>query len=119
MDTSARMITLLLDFVTASFFTSQRNSNRNSTENGFLKIVKNFRFPNIPLKEQQTIVRQLDALRAETQKLEAVYQQKMDDLEELKKSILQKAFSGGLNLDFKDSQITTISKKSSHQVNQA
>lgn len=62
---------------------------------------------------------QLDALRAETQKLEAMYQKKIDDLEVLKKSILQKAFSGGLNLDLKDSQITTISKKSSHQVNQA
>jgi hypothetical protein len=48
------------------------------------------------LKEQQIIVRQLGALRAETQKLEAVYQKKMDDLEELKKSILQKAFRGEL-----------------------
>ena len=48
------------------------------------------------LKEQQTIVRQLDALRAETQKLEAVYQKKLDDLEELKKSVLQKAFAGEL-----------------------
>ena len=53
-----------------------------------------FRLPQI--KEQQTIVRQLDALRAETQKLEAVYQKKIDDLEELKKSILQKAFAGEL-----------------------
>ncbi len=48
------------------------------------------------LAEQQTIVRQLDALRAETQKLEVVYQKKIDDLEELKKSILQKAFAGEL-----------------------
>jgi type I restriction enzyme S subunit len=47
--------------------------------------------------EQQTIVSQLDALRAETQKLEAVYQKKIDDLEELKKSILQKAFAGELS----------------------
>ena len=46
--------------------------------------------------EQQTIVRQLDALRAETQKLEAVYQKKQDDLEELKKSMLRKAFAGEL-----------------------
>ena len=53
-------------------------------------------FPVIQIKEQQAIVRQLDALRAETQKLEAVYQKKMDDLEELKKSILQKAFAGEL-----------------------
>ena len=48
------------------------------------------------LKEQKAIVRQLDALRAETQKLEAVYQRKMADLEELRKSILQKAFAGKL-----------------------
>ena len=52
-----------------------------------------------PLEEQQIIVRQLDALRAETQKLEAVYQQKIDDLEELKKSILQKAFAGELKTE--------------------
>jgi len=50
-------------------------------------------------KEQQTIVRQLDALRAETQKLEAVYQKKMDDLVEMKKSILQKAFAGELKTE--------------------
>jgi type I restriction enzyme S subunit len=56
-----------------------------------------FGFP--PLKEQQTIVRQLDALRAETQKLEAVYQQKIANLEELKKSILQKAFNGELKTE--------------------
>ena len=48
------------------------------------------------LEEQQTIVRQLDALRVETQKLEAVYQQKVADLVELKKSILERAFSGEL-----------------------
>ena len=46
--------------------------------------------------EQQTIVRQLDALRAETQKLEAVYHKKLEELEELKKSVLQKAFNGEL-----------------------
>jgi len=48
------------------------------------------------IETQKTIVRQLDALRAETQKLEAVYQKKIADLEELKKSILQKAFAGEL-----------------------
>jgi type I restriction enzyme, S subunit len=52
--------------------------------------------PYISIKEQQSIVRQIDALRAETQKLEAIYQQKLLNLEELKKSILQKAFSGEL-----------------------
>ena len=58
--------------------------------------IKNTMIPVISLKDQQTIVRQLDALRAETQKLEAVYQKKIANLEELKKSILQKAFSGEL-----------------------
>lgn len=48
------------------------------------------------LKEQQTIVNQLDALRAETRKLEEIYAQKLSDLEELKKSLLQKAFAGEL-----------------------
>jgi type I restriction enzyme S subunit len=52
-------------------------------------------FP-INIEDQQTIVRQLDSLRAETQKLEAVYQKKIADLGELKKSILQKAFAGEL-----------------------
>ena len=58
--------------------------------------IKNTLVPLISIKQQQTIVRQLDALRAETQKLEAVYQKKIADLEELKKSILQKAFAGEL-----------------------
>ena len=47
-------------------------------------------------KEQQSIVNKLDALHAETQKLEAIYQKKLDCLEELKKSVLQKAFAGEL-----------------------
>lgn len=90
---------------------AQDNINLGTFENQY--------FPFPTLKEQQTIVRQLDALRAETQKLETVYQKKINDLEELKKSILQKAFSGGLNLDLKDSQITTIREKSRNHVNQA
>ena len=64
-----------------------------------MNLVLDFDFDFPPLKEQQTIVRQLDALRAETQKLEAVYQQKIADLEELKKSILQKAFAGELKTE--------------------
>jgi type I restriction enzyme S subunit len=74
-----------------------------------------------PLKEQQTIVRQLDALRVETQKLEAVYQKKIADLEELKKSILQKAFSGQLSASglagLKDEQDLSNTKKSGKSLN--
>lgn len=72
-------------------------SNGGAQEFVGLTALRSFPIPLPPLKQQQTIVRQLDALRAETQKLEAVYQKKIDDLEELKKSILQKAFSGQLS----------------------
>jgi type I restriction enzyme S subunit len=48
------------------------------------------------LSKQKTIVKKLDALSDETKKLEAIYQQKINDLEDLKKSVLQKAFSGEL-----------------------
>ncbi|MBK9716796.1 MAG: restriction endonuclease subunit S [Saprospiraceae bacterium] len=53
-------------------------------------------FPFPPVNEQHTIVQKLDALAVETKKLEANYIQKINDLEELKKSVLQKAFSGEL-----------------------
>jgi len=46
--------------------------------------------------EQKQIVKKLDALSAETKKLESIYQKKIDNLEELKKSILQQAFNGEL-----------------------
>ncbi|MEI6062155.1 MAG: restriction endonuclease subunit S, partial [Bacteroidota bacterium] len=61
-----------------------------------LTALRNFVLPKMTLKEQQTIVAKLDALSAETIKLEAIYQQKIVDLEELKKSVLQKAFNGEL-----------------------
>lgn len=48
------------------------------------------------LKVQQIIVQKLDILSTETKKLEAIYQQKLNDLDELQKSILQKAFTGEL-----------------------
>ena len=48
------------------------------------------------LKAQDSIVEKIDALSVETKRLEAIYQQKINDLEELKKSVLQKAFSGEL-----------------------
>ena len=48
------------------------------------------------LSEQKSIVAKLDALSTETKKLEAIYKQKLADLEELKKAVLKKAFSGEL-----------------------
>jgi len=62
-----------------------------------MKDIRAFKIYNLsPIEEQQTIVQKLDALSVETKKLESIYQQKINDLEELKKSILQKAFAGEL-----------------------
>ena len=54
----------------------------------------NINFPEE--KEQRQIVSQLDSLSEETSRLESIYQQKLSNLEELKKSLLQQAFSGAL-----------------------
>lgn len=51
------------------------------------------RFPK-STAEQKSIVAKLNALSAETKKLAAIYKQKLADLEELKKSVLKKAFTG-------------------------
>lgn len=48
------------------------------------------------IKEQKRIIAKLDTLSAETKKLESLYKQKLADLDELKKSILHKAFNGEL-----------------------
>lgn len=52
--------------------------------------------PYPPLKVQRTIVQKFNMLSTETKKLANIYKQKLDNLEELKKSILQKAFAGEL-----------------------
>jgi len=49
-----------------------------------------------PLLEQKIIVKKLDELSEKTKKLKEIYKQKLADLEELKKSILKKAFEGNL-----------------------
>jgi len=60
------------------------------------KQIKQIPIPIPPLHEQKQIVSQLDKLQAETKKLELVYKKKIENLEELKKSVLQKAFNGEL-----------------------
>ena len=61
-----------------------------------LKALRNFTLPKMPLSTQQAIVQKLDALSAEPKRLEAICQQRITDLEEMKKAILEKAFSGAL-----------------------
>ncbi len=62
-----------------------------------MKDIRAFKiFALISLPEQQAVVDKLNSLSAETKKLEAIYNQKLTDLDELKKSILEKAFAGEL-----------------------
>lgn len=61
-----------------------------------IDLVRKVRINIPPLSEQKAIISKLDALSDETRKLEAMYRKKLDNLEELKKTILQKAFNGEL-----------------------
>lgn len=51
------------------------------------------------LKEQEKIIKVIHELECDVEKLESIYQKKLDALDELKQSILQKAFSGGLRYE--------------------
>ena len=59
-----------------------------------LGAIKAYRVPIPSFGQQKQIAHQLDALRAETQRLEAIYRQKLAALDELKKSLLDQAFTG-------------------------
>ena len=48
------------------------------------------------ISEQKSIVDSLDSILEQTQRLVSIYQKKIEALDALKKSILQKAFAGGL-----------------------
>ena len=61
-----------------------------------LKVLRNFQVPRLSLDEQNEMVVELDALSKKTQHLEAIYQRKIELLDELKKSLLQQAFAGEL-----------------------
>jgi type I restriction enzyme, S subunit len=58
--------------------------------------IKDFEFSRPPLAVQREIAIGLQNLRAETQRLQSIYQQKLAALDELKKSLLYQAFSGQL-----------------------
>lgn len=56
----------------------------------------NLPFDLPPLDRQKAIIQETDALAKETQRLAAIYQQKLTALEALKKSLLHQAFTGEL-----------------------
>ena len=61
-----------------------------------LGYLRNFKILIPSFYKQKFIVAKLDTLSKETKDLETIYQKKINNLEELKKSILNKAFNGEL-----------------------
>jgi type I restriction enzyme S subunit len=61
-----------------------------------VKILKEIKMPIPAMAEQTRIVDSHNDFFAEIEKLESIYRQKLASLQELKKSILAKAFSGAL-----------------------
>lgn len=61
-----------------------------------LAVLRNISVPKATWTEQQAAVAMLDGLAAEVQRLEAIYTRKLAALDELKKSLLHKAFAGEL-----------------------
>jgi type I restriction enzyme S subunit len=57
-----------------------------------------FSYPK-SIKEQKFLIQKFETLSVETKRLESIYQQKIQDLDELKKSVLQKAFNGELKTE--------------------
>jgi type I restriction enzyme S subunit len=64
-----------------------------------LKTIKASNMPLPPLSSQERIVATLNQLSASTRSLEAIYQQKLAALSELKQSLLHKAFAGELTAE--------------------
>lgn len=73
----------------------ENSSKRAVGQDGVRKeLLYEYPVPVPSLKQQQSIINQLDSLNIQTQKLETIYQEKIENLGDLKKSILQKAFAG-------------------------
>lgn len=88
----------LMNLLNSPFFKKILHDNEVNTARANLSLgfFKKLDVPCPPIDEQEDIVRQLESFRNETQKLEAVYQKKLEYLDELKKSVLRKAFNGEL-----------------------
>lgn len=88
------------EFLFFYLLTLKKYFNDNSTGSTFkaisTKIVKETKIPLPPLKEQEQIASHLDELSSHVKNLKQNYQAQIKDLQELKKSLLDKAFKGNL-----------------------
>ena len=87
-----------LKFVLMSFVENIKKLSKGSAYSALTieKIEKHKIFIPKSLSEQKAIVRKLDILSEDTKKLENNYKHKLSDLDEFKKSILNKAFTQAL-----------------------
>jgi len=89
--------TKYLEYLLRSFKTILQAEGKGSAQDNInMGTFENHRFPFPSLKVQGEMVRTLDSLREETQRLASIYQHKLAALDELKKSLLHQAFSGEL-----------------------
>jgi len=80
----------------------------NARANLSLGFFRELQVPLPPLEDQANIVSELTKLERKTQCLEAIYQQKLTALAELKQSILQKAFAGELTADVSSVKVERV-----------
>ena len=85
-------------FLDSKFVIDKMMSEAKGTTQKFVGLgyLRSFKIKLPPLLEQKVIVKKLESLSLETKKLEKIYEQKLADLEEFKKSLLNKAFKGEL-----------------------
>jgi type I restriction enzyme S subunit len=81
---------IALDYGKTVVISSVNQANINGTK------LKGYPIPAPSLQDQKIIVKKLDDLHDETQRLETIYQQKLNTLDDLKKSLLHRAFNGNL-----------------------
>ena len=61
-----------------------------------LSLLRSFQVPRVPLEHQLPIIKKLNTLSEETKHLEVLYSRKIAAIDELKKALLHRAFSGEL-----------------------
>jgi type I restriction enzyme S subunit len=89
-----------VEYLLQSFKTELKEKGKGTARDNInLGTFANERFPFPDAKTQKIIACQLKELSFETQRLETIYRQKIAALNELKQSILQKAFTGELTAD--------------------
>jgi type I restriction enzyme S subunit len=88
----------LLHYLRSRVFLDILYSTANGTRQANLSSVtiKTLPIPLCSITKQEVIASSLESMADEIQRLESIYQQKLNALEELKKSILNQAFSGQL-----------------------